>query len=52
LSKSNANFSNVTTYTDMFLNFPANSNIIVKDNTQKTWLSSKFTALTNINIAT
>ena len=44
----NANFSNVISYADMFLDVSNNINIIVKDNTQKDWINNKFTNKINI----
>ena len=44
----NFDFSNVTSYTNMFQNTPNDCLIIVKDDTQKEWLTSKFTTLTNV----
>lgn len=49
----NFDFTNVTTYSSMFgmsgfSNFPTNCLIIVKDETAKTWITSKFTNLTNV----
>lgn len=44
----NFDFSNVSYYTSMFRNVPDNCEIIVKDDTAKTWLTSKFTNLTNV----
>lgn len=44
----NMTFSSVTNYTDMFTNVPANCLIIVKDATAKSWITSKFTNLTNV----
>lgn len=44
----NMTFSSVTSYTDMFTNVPANCLIIVKDSTAKSWITSKFTNLTNV----
>ena len=41
-------FSKVTTYTNMFGNVPTDCLIIVKDDTAKTWITSKFTTLTNV----
>ena len=41
-------FSLVTTYTSMFQGVPSNCLIIVKDDTQKTWITEKFTNLTNV----
>ena len=44
----NFNFVKVTLYDNMFRRIPANCLIIVKDDTAKTWITSKFTALTNV----
>ena len=44
----NFDFTNVRTYTNMFGAFPTDCLIIVKDDTAKTWITSKFTALTNV----
>ena len=44
----NFDFSNVTSYSNMFSNVPADCLIIVKDDTAKTWITSKFTSLTNV----
>lgn len=44
----NMTFDNVTSYTDMFTGIPSNCEIIVKDDTQKTWITSKFSNLTNV----
>ena len=44
----NFDFSNVTSYTNMFKNVPTDCLIIVKDDTAKTWITSKFTTLTNV----
>lgn len=44
----NFDFSNVTSYLDMFYDVPANCLIIVKDDMAKTWITSKFTDLTNV----
>lgn len=42
-------FSNVTAqYTNAFTNIPNDCLIIVKDDTQKTWITEKFTNLTNV----
>ena len=43
-------FSNVTSYTDMFRNIISTVELIVKDEEQKTWLTNKFTYLTNIKL--
>ena len=45
---SNANFSSVAKYENMFGGVNNNINIIAKDDTQRTWLTSKFTNLTNV----
>lgn len=44
----NMTFDNVTSHTNMFKNVPNNCEIIVKDDTQKTWITSKFSDLTNV----
>lgn len=44
----NMTFDNVTSSSSMFNNVPANCEIIVKDDTQKTWITSKFSNLTNV----
>ena len=44
----NFDFTNVTSYTSMFYNVPDNCKIIVKDDTAKEWITSKFTNLTNV----
>ena len=44
----NFDFTNVTSYSDMFYGVPTNCLIIVKDDTAKTWITSKFTTLTNV----
>ena len=44
----NFDFSNVTSYNNMFKRVNAGCLIIVKDDTAKTWITSKFTALTNV----
>ena len=46
-------FTNLTSYTDMFgpnasNGVPDNCEIIVKDQTQKSWVNEKFTRLTNV----
>lgn len=38
----------ITDYTNMFSNIPLDCEIIVKDDTQKAWITSKFTSLTNV----
>ena len=42
-------FTNVTDYTNMFNNVPADCQILVKDEAAKTWITSKF-PLTNVKI--
>lgn len=44
----NMTFDNVTNHTNMFRYVPNNCEIIVKDDTQKTWITSKFSNLTNV----
>ena len=44
----NFDFTKVTSYTDMFRYVPTDCLIIVKDDTAKTWITSKFTTLTNV----
>lgn len=44
----NFDFTNVTSYSNMFYNVPTNCLIIVKDDTAKTWITEKFTTLTNV----
>lgn len=44
----NFDFSSVTSYSSMFTGVPANCLIIVKDDIAKTWITSKFTTLTNV----
>ena len=44
----NFDFTKVTSYSNMFTGVPANCLIIVKDDTAKTWITSKFTTLTNV----
>lgn len=41
-------FSRVTYYTGMFTNVPTDCEIIVKNTTQKNWVTGKFTSLTNV----
>lgn len=42
------NFTNITNYNNMFKGVPDNCKIIVKDDTAKEWITSKFTTLTNV----
>ena len=44
----NFDFTNVTSYLDMFTGVPTDCLIIVKDDIAKTWITSKFTTLTNV----
>ena len=44
----NFTFDSVTNWTQMFRDVPVNCLIIVKDDTAKTWITSKFTTLTNV----
>ena len=44
----NFTFDKVTNYTDMFSDFPTDCLIIVKSETEKEWILSKFSSLTNI----
>jgi surface protein len=44
----NFDFSNVTSYDRMFYGVPKDCLIIVKDDDAKTWLTGKFSTLTNI----
>jgi surface protein len=41
-------FDNVSSYSYMFRSVPNNCEIIVKDDTQKTWITSNFSNLTNV----
>ena len=50
LDISNFDFTNVTSYSNMFSNVPANCEILVKDETAKEWITSKFTNLTNVKV--
>lgn len=42
------NFSNVKTYTNMFKDVPNNCLIVVANSTYKSWITSKFSNLTNV----
>ena len=44
----NFDFTNVKNYNNMFRNVSTNCLIIVKDDTAKEWITSKFTTLTNV----
>lgn len=44
----NFDFTKVTSYSNMFSNVPTDCLIIVKDDTAKEWITSKFTTLTNV----
>lgn len=50
LDISNFDFTKVTSYTNMFNNVPADCEILVKDETAKEWITSKFTNLTNVKV--
>ena len=50
LDISNFTFDKVTDYGDMFINVPDNCEILVKSQTEKDWITSKFTNLTNVKI--
>lgn len=50
LDLSNFDFTNVTSYDDMFTDVPADCEILVKDEASKTWITSKFSNLTNVKI--
>lgn len=50
LDISNFDFSSVTDYTSMFDDIPVNCEILVKDQTAKDWITSKFSTLTNVKI--
>lgn len=44
----NFTFDKVTSYSDMFYRVPTDCLIIVKGDTEKEWITSKFTTLTNV----
>ena len=50
LDISNFTFDKVTYYSNMFYNVPADCEILVKSQTEKNWITSKFTNLTNVKI--
>lgn len=50
LDISNFDFSNVTSYSEMFRDVQVDCEILVKDETAKTWITSKFSTLTNVQI--
>lgn len=50
LDISNFDFSKVTSYDNMFTSVPDNCEILIKDETAKTWITSKFTNLTNVKV--
>jgi len=50
LDLSNMDFSSVTSYTYMFSSVQPSCSITVKDETAKTWITSKFTNLTNVQV--
>lgn len=49
INLSNFDFSNITDYEYMFQNVPNNCYILCKDETNKNWITSKFTNLTNVH---
>ena len=50
LDISNFTFDRVTDYDNMFTNVPNNCEILVKSQTEKDWITSKFSNLTNVKI--
>ena len=50
LDLSSFDFTNVTSYSGMFTGVPANCEILVKDETAKTWITSEFSNLTNVKV--
>ena len=50
LDISSFTFDKVTGYSSMFTGVPANCEILVKSQTEKDWITSKFTSLTNVKI--
>lgn len=48
LDMRNFNFTNISSSLDMFHSVPNNCEIIVKDDTQKTWITTNFSNLTNV----
>lgn len=50
LDISNFTFDKVIGYNGMFYNVPANCEILVKSQTEKDWITSKFANLTNVKI--
>lgn len=44
-------FDNITNYTNMFANVPDDCEIVVKSQTEKEWIESKFANLTNVIVA-
>jgi len=51
LNIKNFDFQNVNNYENIFKQIKSNVKIIVKDNTQKNWLNTNFSNLTNIVVA-
>ena len=49
LNISNFDFTKVTSYNNIFNLVPADCYILVKDDTAKEWITSKFTTLTNVH---
>ena len=50
LDLSSFDFTNVTVYSNMFEGVPDSCEILVKDETAKTWITSKFSNLTNVKV--
>ena len=50
LDISNFDFTHVMNYGSMFSGVPANCEILVKDEAAKTWITSKFSNLTNVKV--
>lgn len=46
----NANFNNISSFSDMFSNTKANATIYVLDEDQVTWFQTNFSGMTNVNI--
>lgn len=50
LDLSSFDFTKVTNYNSMFTSVPANCEILVKDETAKSWLNTNFPTMTNVKI--
>ena len=50
LDISNFDFTNVTSYSNMFTGVPADCLIYVKNQTAKDWITTKFPTMTNVQI--